>query len=46
MRIAVIRQALQFAPQHGEVCPAGWRPGQSTDALDAAENLAEYATRL
>ncbi|KAM9311229.1 peroxiredoxin-2 [Gastrophryne carolinensis] len=23
-------QAFQFTDQHGEVCPAGWRPGSST----------------
>jgi peroxiredoxin (alkyl hydroperoxide reductase subunit C) len=23
-------QAFQFNDKHGEVCPAGWRPGQDT----------------
>lgn len=23
-------QAFQYTDQHGEVCPAGWKPGQDT----------------
>ncbi len=23
-------QAFQFTDEHGEVCPAGWRPGKKT----------------
>ena len=23
-------QAFQFTDEHGEVCPAGWKPGQKT----------------
>merc|ERR1739838_909997 len=27
-------QAFQFVDQHGEVCPAGWKPGQKTMKAD------------
>ncbi|MGY4490571.1 redoxin domain-containing protein [Pseudomonas sp. TE3610] len=42
-------EALQFTEQHGEVCPAGWRPGQKgmkADAQGVADYLAENATSL
>lgn len=26
-------QAFQYTDQHGEVCPAGWKPGQDTVSL-------------
>ena len=26
-------QAFQFTDQHGEVCPAGWKPGDATVSL-------------
>jgi len=29
-----IVQAAQFADQHGEVCPAGWKPGSDTISED------------
>lgn len=42
-------EALQFTEEHGEVCPAGWRPGQKgmkADAKGVADYLAENATSL
>ncbi|MFK3796595.1 MULTISPECIES: peroxiredoxin [unclassified Pseudomonas] len=42
-------EALQFTEQHGEVCPAGWRPGQKgmkADASGVADYLAENAKSL
>ena len=24
----IVSQAFQFTDEHGEVCPAGWRPGE------------------
>jgi len=27
-------QAFQYTVTHGEVCPAGWRPGADTVSLD------------
>ncbi len=36
--------ALQFTEQHGEVCPAGWRKGDSGMKPDA-EGVASYLTR-
>lgn len=41
--------ALQFNEQHGEVCRAGWRPGQQSmkaNAQGVADYLAENAKRL
>ncbi|MEE3632767.1 peroxiredoxin [Pseudomonas defluvii] len=42
-------EALQFTEQYGEVCPAGWRPGQKgmkADAKGVADYLAENAKSL
>ena len=42
-------QALQFTEEHGEVCPAGWRQGQSgmkPDAEGVAAYLSENADNL
>ncbi|MFJ3486446.1 peroxiredoxin [Pseudomonas sp. NPDC090202] len=42
-------EALQFTEEHGEVCPAGWRPGQKgmkADAAGVADYLAENAKSL
>jgi peroxiredoxin (alkyl hydroperoxide reductase subunit C) len=42
-------EALQFTEEHGEVCPAGWRPGQKgmkADAQGVADYLAQNATTL
>ncbi len=41
--------ALQFTEEHGEVCPAGWRPGESgmrPDPEGVAEYLASHADKL
>merc|ERR1712209_7662 len=27
-------QAFQFVDEHGEVCPAGWKPGKDTTKAD------------
>jgi len=34
-------QAFQFTDKHGEVCPAGWRPGRKTMKPDA-EGVSTY----
>lgn len=41
--------ALQFTEEHGEVCPAGWRPGEKgmrPDPEGVAEYLAKNADKL
>jgi peroxiredoxin (alkyl hydroperoxide reductase subunit C) len=41
--------ALQFTEAHGEVCPAGWKPGEAgmkADADGVAEYLAAHAGML
>jgi peroxiredoxin (alkyl hydroperoxide reductase subunit C) len=37
-------EALQFIEEHGEVCPAGWRKGQSGMKANA-EGVADYLAR-
>lgn len=42
-------EALQFHEEHGEVCPAGWTPGQKgmkADAKGVADYLAEASDKL
>ena len=34
-------QAFQFTDEHGEVCPAGWRPGKKSMKPNA-EGVSEY----
>ncbi|KAM3568990.1 hypothetical protein VYU27_008904, partial [Nannochloropsis oceanica] len=34
-------QAIDFVDKHGEVCPAGWKPGKRTMKADPIESL-EY----
>ena len=34
-------QAFKFTDEHGEVCPAGWKPGKKTMKPDA-EGVAKY----
>jgi peroxiredoxin (alkyl hydroperoxide reductase subunit C) len=34
-------QAFKFTDEHGEVCPAGWKPGKKTMKPNAA-GIAEY----
>ena len=36
--------AFQFTEQYGEVCPAGWRKGE-TAMKPAAQGVAEYLSR-
>ncbi len=31
-------KAFQFVDQHGEVCPAGWNPGDKAMIPDAKQN--------
>ncbi|CAH3187957.1 unnamed protein product, partial [Porites evermanni] len=37
-------QAFQFTDKHGEVCPAGWRPGNDTIVPDAKKS-ADYFSK-
>jgi len=39
-----ILEALQFHEEHGEVCPANWRPGEEA-MKPTAEGVAEYLAR-
>ena len=32
-------QAVQFVAEHGEVCPAGWKPGDATMVADPEKSL-------
>ena len=32
-------QAFQYTDKHGEVCPAGWKPGQDTVSIVDAGHL-------
>ena len=36
-------QAFQYADLHGEVCPAGWKPGDKTIIPDPAEKLKYFS---
>lgn len=36
-------QAFQYTDEHGEVCPAGWKPGQETvTPIYATKSLTPY----
>jgi len=37
-------QAFQFTDKHGEVCPAGWKPGGKTIKPDVKESKAYFET--
>ena len=37
-------QAFQYTDKHGEVCPAGWKPGSDTIVPDPKEKL-DYFTK-
>jgi peroxiredoxin (alkyl hydroperoxide reductase subunit C) len=42
-------EALQFTEENGEVCPAGWRPGQKgmkADSHGVSSYLGEHASKL
>ncbi len=39
-----ILEALQFHEEHGEVCPANWRPGEEA-MKPTAEGVAEYLSK-
>ena len=32
-------QAFQFTDKHGEVCPAGWKPGKATMVPNPKDSL-------
>lgn len=32
-------QAIQYVAKHGEVCPAGWKPGDKTMIADPIKSL-------
>jgi peroxiredoxin (alkyl hydroperoxide reductase subunit C) len=36
--------ALQFTEEHGEVCPAGWRPGEA-GMQPTAEGVSDYLSK-
>lgn len=36
-------QAFQYADSHGEVCPAGWKPGQATIIPNPTESLKYFS---
>jgi alkyl hydroperoxide reductase subunit AhpC len=37
-------QALQFTDEHGEVCPANWKPGEATMKPDPVGSKAYFST--
>eukprot|EP00128_Syssomonas_multiformis_P018067 Colp12_sorted_trinity150504_noHs@30761 len=37
-------QAFQYTDVHGEVCPAGWKPGQKTMKADPTGSLEYFST--
>lgn len=37
-------QAIQYVAEHGEVCPAGWKPGDKTMVADPEKSLDYFAT--
>jgi len=39
-----VLQAFQFVREHGEVCPADWRPGMKSMKADWAESKEYFAT--
>jgi peroxiredoxin (alkyl hydroperoxide reductase subunit C) len=39
-----ILEALQFTEEHGEVCPANWKPGEEA-MKPTAEGVAEYLSK-
>jgi len=38
-----IIQAFQYVADHGEVCPAGWQPGQDTMVPDPEKSKAYFS---
>ena len=39
-------QAFQYTDKHGEVCPAGWKPGKETIIPDPTEKKKYFAKQL
>jgi len=37
-------QAFQYTDTHGEVCPAGWKPGSKTMVADPVKSKEYFAT--
>ena len=37
-------QAIQYVAEHGEVCPAGWKPGDKTMVADPEKSLDYFST--
>lgn len=37
-------QAIQFVAKHGEVCPAGWQPGDKTMVADPDKSMDYFST--
>lgn len=37
-------QAIQYVAEHGEVCPAGWQPGDKTMVADPEKSLDYFAS--
>ena len=35
-------QAFQFVEEHGEVCPANWKPGSKTMTADPSKSLTYF----
>lgn len=38
-------EALQFVEEHGEVCPANWKPGSATMKPDPKESVSGYFSK-
>lgn len=37
-------QAVQFVAEHGEVCPANWKPGAATMQADSEKSLEYFSS--
>ena len=37
-------QAIQYVAEHGEVCPANWKPGEKTMIADTDKSLDYFST--
>ncbi|GAX76560.1 hypothetical protein CEUSTIGMA_g4006.t1 [Chlamydomonas eustigma] len=37
-------QAIQFVAEHGEVCPANWKPGEKTMVADPEKSMEYFST--
>lgn len=39
-------QAFQYTDRHGEVCPAGWKPGQDTVSFNLKKRVEMWCLKI